>query len=151
MPKRRENIDVPLSSEDCYKICREVAAKLNWAVEEENAARGRLVCVEANYADWVRGTWPVKLEILIEAKLSATNIVLNGANRGFGPIQSRHLETQMGNFKNQLWLIANEAPTTTSRATDPLASRLRELGKLYEQGVLTDEEFSLAKRKLLGS
>lgn len=151
MPKRQDNLDVSLSSEDCYKICREVAAKLNWAVEEETAARGRLVCVEANYADWIKGTWPVELEILLEAKPSATNIVLKGANRGFGPIQSRHLETQMSNFKNQLWLMANEASTDTSQARAPLASRLRELGKLHEQGMLTDEEFSLAKRKLIES
>ncbi len=34
-------------------------------------------------------------------------------------------------------------------APDPM-ERLRELGQLHESGVLTDEEFTAAKRKILG-
>lgn len=41
---------------------------------------------------------------------------------------------------------APPAPGLTADATD----RLAELGKLHEQGVLTDVEFAQAKSKLLG-
>lgn len=35
-------------------------------------------------------------------------------------------------------------------AEDDLVSKLQELGKLHQSGVLSDEEFSAAKAKLLG-
>jgi Short C-terminal domain len=41
------------------------------------------------------------------------------------------------------------APPATGMSAD-VTTRLGELGKLHEQGVLTDEEFAQAKAKLLG-
>jgi hypothetical protein len=41
------------------------------------------------------------------------------------------------------------APASTGISSDDTA-RLAELGKLHEQGVLTDEEFSQEKAKILG-
>ena len=40
-------------------------------------------------------------------------------------------------------------PEARERATS-LVEDLRSLGELHEQGILTDEEFSAAKRRLLG-
>jgi hypothetical protein len=41
------------------------------------------------------------------------------------------------------------APASTGISSEDTA-RLSELGKLHEQGVLTDEEFSQEKAKILG-
>ena len=41
------------------------------------------------------------------------------------------------------------APAAAPESAD-VTARLGELGKLHEQGVLTDEEFAQAKAKLLG-
>ncbi len=41
------------------------------------------------------------------------------------------------------------APDPTPAPVDPIA-RLRELGELHEQGILTDEEFAREKAKALG-
>ena len=42
------------------------------------------------------------------------------------------------------------APAPAPAAVDPIA-RLKELGALHEQGILTDEEFSAEKAKILGT
>ena len=41
------------------------------------------------------------------------------------------------------------APAATPEMSADVTARLGELGKLHEQGVLTDEEFAQAKAKLL--
>ena len=45
---------------------------------------------------------------------------------------------------------AAAAPTATSTSDDPVA-KIRELGELKAQGLLTDEEFSAAKAQILGT
>jgi Short C-terminal domain len=42
------------------------------------------------------------------------------------------------------------APAPSSGITAEDTARLQELGKLHEQGILTDEEFSAEKAKILG-
>lgn len=42
-----------------------------------------------------------------------------------------------------------EAPPAAP-AEDPQIAKLKELGQLHEQGILTDEEFAAQKAKLLG-
>ena len=42
-----------------------------------------------------------------------------------------------------------EPPPAAAPAPDPI-ERLKDLGQLHEQGVLTDEEFAAQKAKLLG-
>ncbi|MDV7355391.1 SHOCT domain-containing protein [Rhodococcus oxybenzonivorans] len=42
-------------------------------------------------------------------------------------------------------------PAPTSAGGDDLVSRIQELARLKDAGVLTDEEFAAAKAKLLGS
>lgn len=41
-------------------------------------------------------------------------------------------------------------PAPAPPAEDPQITKLKELGQLHEQGILTDEEFAAQKAKLLG-
>ncbi len=43
------------------------------------------------------------------------------------------------------------APAAAGGVTADTTARLRELGQLHEQGVLTDEEFASEKAKVLGT
>ena len=43
------------------------------------------------------------------------------------------------------------APSASGGVTADTTERLKELGQLHEQGVLTDEEFATEKAKVLGS
>lgn len=42
------------------------------------------------------------------------------------------------------------APVAEEPAGDPQIEKLKELGALHQQGLLTDEEFAAAKAKILG-
>jgi hypothetical protein len=42
------------------------------------------------------------------------------------------------------------AAAPAAPAEDPMIAKLKELGALHEQGILTDEEFAAQKAKLLG-
>ncbi len=50
----------------------------------------------------------------------------------------------------QAAMTAGAAPGASSGITAQDTQRLAELGKLHEQGVLTDEEFSQQKARILG-
>jgi len=43
------------------------------------------------------------------------------------------------------------APAASAEVTADTTERLKELGQLHEQGVLTDEEFAAEKAKVLGT
>lgn len=45
---------------------------------------------------------------------------------------------------------APEQAAPAAAAEDPDVAKLKDLGKLHEQGVLSDEEFAAAKAKILG-
>lgn len=51
--------------------------------------------------------------------------------------------------QEQQQAYAEPAPAPAPVPVDPIA-RLRELGELHEQGILTDEEFAREKAKALG-
>ncbi|MGH3154477.1 MAG: SHOCT domain-containing protein [Streptosporangiaceae bacterium] len=46
---------------------------------------------------------------------------------------------------------APDVPAPAPAATSPMLDQLNQLAALHQQGVLTDDEFSAAKAKLLGS
>ena len=45
---------------------------------------------------------------------------------------------------------APAAPAPAAPAEDPTTAELEKLGELHNQGILTDEEFTAAKKKALG-
>ena len=47
--------------------------------------------------------------------------------------------------------MAPPAPTASAGITDADMARLSELGKLHDQGILTDEEFAQQKAQILGT
>ena len=56
-------------------------------------------------------------------------------------------DQQMGQYQQQP--MAATPPTAGGMAPDAMA-KLQQLGQLHEQGILTDEEFTEQKRKILG-
>jgi hypothetical protein len=62
-------------------------------------------------------------------------------------------QTQQADQEQRLGAVESQqaaAPASTGISSDAVA-RLQELGKLHEQGVLTDEEFATQKERLLAS
>jgi hypothetical protein len=51
----------------------------------------------------------------------------------------------------QQQMAAAAPPPPAAPAEDPTMAKLKELGELHNQGILTDEEFAAEKARLLGS
>jgi hypothetical protein len=69
----------------------------------------------------------------------------------------KHRERRQEEQQQQAYYEGQQAAATTAPApqaasglTSESTERLAELGKLHEQGVLTDEEFSQQKARILG-
>jgi membrane protease subunit (stomatin/prohibitin family) len=64
----------------------------------------------------------------------------------------RWAEQEQQQYEQQQSQMAAQAPMQPAPAQeeDPMA-RLKQLGELHDSGVLTDEEFSAAKAKILGA
>lgn len=62
----------------------------------------------------------------------------------------RQEEEQQQAYDEGLQAATTPAPAAPSGITAQDTERLAELGKLHEQGVLTDEEFSQQKARILG-
>jgi len=78
--------------------------------------------------------------------MAATTAVVAGTATAVSGGVRRH---QMANEQQQTGAAPEAAPPVEEPAEDPY-ERLEKLGKLHEQGILTDEEFAAEKAKLLG-
>ena len=70
----------------------------------------------------------------------------------------KHMERKQETQQDQAYYegqqsvaTAAPAPAASGGITAQDTERLSELGKLHDQGVLTDEEFSLQKARILGT
>jgi hypothetical protein len=78
---------------------------------------------------------------------------VGGGAYAFGKHQQREQEQDQQQAYDEGQRSAAGAPAATPQPTGITAEdtqRLGELGKLHEQGVLTDEEFSRQKSRILG-
>jgi membrane protease subunit (stomatin/prohibitin family) len=64
--------------------------------------------------------------------------------------QGRWADQEQQQFEQQQQQAAPAAPPAAAPQQDDPMAKLKELGQLHENGVLTDDEFAAAKAKLLG-
>ncbi len=125
---------------------------MGWALQGEG--EGYLTCKEVgNPAPWISGHWAVQVEIVVtEEPSGATRVATYGSNWGWGPIQSNHVRDQVTKLRSRIVSVAgNRATSGRSQDHQAVSSELEKLGRLHAQGVLTDEEFRDAKRRVLGT
>jgi membrane protease subunit (stomatin/prohibitin family) len=75
------------------------------------------------------------------------------SNRTSRRQEGRWARQEQQQYEEQQRQMAAQAPTQAAPAAqeeDPMA-KLKQLGELHEQGVLTDQEFASAKAKILNS
>jgi membrane protease subunit (stomatin/prohibitin family) len=75
------------------------------------------------------------------------------SNRTSRRQEGRGARQEQQQYEEQQRQMAAQAPTQAAPAAqeeDPMA-KLKQLGELHEQGVLTDQEFASAKAKILNS
>jgi hypothetical protein len=112
------------------------------------------ITIKEDFVNLSKGTWAAELAISVDADAGGSEMTVNGSIAGMGPIQKNHLKGQMGRFLNALATAveSSEASTLSGSVTGSgsVADELTKLGELHAQGILSAEEFSSAKAKLLG-
>jgi hypothetical protein len=95
---------------------------------------------------------------LLRAAVVGGGAYAAGRSRGRQAQQRDYAEAEQDQRISDLEQQAPPAPTQQAPPTAPppaaapsMLDQLSQLGTLHEQGVLTDEEFTAAKAKLLGS
>ena len=93
---------------------------------------------------------PAKLKIsLSELKAGKTEIEVESSNFGFGPIQGKHVKSVATTFINAVKLKANESNNAGVSAVSD-ADELKKFAELRDQGVISQEEFEVKKKQILG-
>lgn len=152
MSSHQERMLLPLGLEDVMVVCREAVASTGWRVTK--AEKTRLSCKEVSVQS-TSFTWPAEIMIDLSSNEKGTRIIMNGSIFGIGPIQSGHLKGQMGNLRNRIeiglrkMIDSRKHSNATEQQNVTLISELERLVNLHKMGALTDEEFQIAKGKLL--
>jgi hypothetical protein len=152
MPSHKDSFIIPIPIEQAMMICKEAVAATNWRVLEQGESH--LKCKEV-VTQATSFNWPAEVSIDLKSIEKGTAVVMNGGISGWGPIQSSHLQGQMGNLRNRMELAFQKLQEShkqvhTRQNELSLVSELERLANLRANGALTEEEFQQAKKKLLG-
>ena len=93
---------------------------------------------------------PANLAVLLAADGESCRLIIKSSNLGFGPVQGEHVRGIAETFLSNVRLHLDRTYQEVKSATSGIAEEIQKLGILREKGLLTDEEFSTAKAKLLG-
>jgi hypothetical protein len=93
---------------------------------------------------------PAKLVVSLAADGESCRVSVRSSNLGFGPIQGGHVKGVAETFLSNVRLQLDRTSQQAKSAPVGIAEDIQKLGALKAQGLLTDEEFTIAKAKLLG-
>jgi len=146
MSKHNDEFTVPLSIKKTMKVCKEAAAELGWRIMNEGD--NYISCKEVS-PQIISFTWAAKIDVYVEGNNNESIISLNGSIFSMGPIQSGHLKGQLGKLKNLIQLSVNKHKSYSSQSSSSIVSELEKLSSLLSKGLLTEEEFNSAKKRIL--
>ncbi len=92
---------------------------------------------------------PAKLIVLLSVVGNGCAVKVECSNLGFGPVQGRHVRGVAETFLTNLRFNLGSKPESEFVAGPDFASQIVKLAELKQQDLLTEEEFSAAKAKLL--
>ena len=92
---------------------------------------------------------PAKLQVDLSFHKGSTTINVKSSNLGIGPIQGGHVKGVSETFISNVKMQINKTQPASPMESIDLASQLEKLADLKAKGLLTEEEFAVAKAKLL--
>lgn len=90
---------------------------------------------------------PAKIEVDIQPVNDTSRINVKTSNIGLGPIQGGHVKGVAETFLSQVQLKLSESIKGESQKS--VVDEIAKLAALKEQGLLSEEEYSMAKARLL--
>ena len=150
MSKASDDFFIQLTIDKVRLACKNAVAQLGWRIMEDSP--NKIVCKEVT-SQMTSFTNPAEVAIILNDQIEKTKITLNGSVIGFGPIQSNHIQGQIGRIKNLIETCSAQFANQNDdkNATLSLSNELEKLAELNKKGILSDEEFKNAKNKLLNT
>jgi hypothetical protein len=149
MSKHNEEFSINLPTKDLMEICKSVIAKLGWAVLAQSS--NMIKCKETGKFDINKANFFAEVEIVLNAVANDTRVSLNGSVFGMGPFASKHILGEVQKLKNMIEVEVNQFKNNQNNmASVSVSTELEKLASLHSQGILSDDEFKMAKNKLLG-
>jgi len=124
---------------------RQAIAGFGWQILEDR--KSGVVCKEPT-KPITSFTFAAKIDISWQQVDERTKVKLDGSIMGWGPLQLGHLKGEMGRLQTSVKLILQQSAIATPPSG--LAVDLQRLGEMKDKGLLSNEEFSQAKAKLIG-
>ena len=149
MSKHNEQLILEDELSLVFEACQQAIAQMGWRVlnRESNSIKFKEVMSQSTSF-----TNPCEIEVRLTESPQGTVVDVLGSNWGIGPIQSGHVEGQVGNFVNRLQVYLKQIQQQRKAPlSENFISELERLANLHKAGALTDTEFALAKQRLLNS
>ena len=143
MSSHKDSKLVSASLDQTAQACRYSFKEMQLLVKKDNG-----VSFQANEKMRFGFSNPAKLVVELQPSGKETRIQLKASNFGVGPIQGGHVKAMLETFMSNVRLKVNSNQQQTLTGSD-LTSQLQKLADMKAQGLLSDEEFTAAKAKLL--
>ena len=147
MASFQTQVMLPMHSKDVVHGCQQSAKDLKWSVLEVNADSVTLKVAGSDNVWGYKAT--SKLIVSIKAKNAGSIIDFVISTPGLGPIANKWLQEAVGNLINSLTLIGKNLGNTPATGSD-LSGQLEKLADLFSKGLIDEDEFKNAKKKLIG-
>ena len=130
--------------EACAQACRFAFNEMQMQVKQDTGSSFRAdEKLRLGFAN------PAKLAVSLAVNGESCRLSVRSSNLGFGPIQGGHVKGVAETFLSNVRLHLDRASQQAKSPFGGIADDIQKLGALKDQGLLTDEEFSTAKAKLL--
>ena len=143
MSSHKENFVIEHDSENVKQSCRYAFKEMQVMVKKE---KGNEFIANEKFSFGFSN--PAKIEVSVVPEGNSTTLKLKVSNMGLGPIQGKHCRTVANTFINAVKFKSSENSSTESKNSD--ADELKKFAELKDQGIITEEEFNIKKKQILG-
>ena len=143
MSSFKSELTTKASQEKAVQACRYALKEMQLVIKKDDGAK-----FIANEKLRMLGfANPAKIEVDIQSANDTLRINVKASNIGLGPIQGSHVKGVAETFLSQVQLKLSES--TKGESPKSVADEIAKLAALKEQGLLSEEEYSMAKARLL--
>ena len=147
----RQSIELTLSPASALRECQRAISSLTWEVLKQTDRE--ITCKEMypkNHDFLGVPMKPAKIQVSLSPSVGGTTVTVSATYGGF--IRVAHLEGLVGMFCNRVVADLPATPQPAGRADSPdqsVVDRLERLASLRANGILSDDEFQDAKKRVL--
>lgn len=143
MSSFKSEVTIKAGKEKAVQACRHALNKMQLVIKKDDGVK-----FIANEKSRMLGfANPAKIEVDIQPVNDTLRINMKASNIGLGPIQGGHVKGVAETFLSQVQLKHSES--TKGVYPKSIADEIAKLAALKEQGLLSEEEYSMGKARLL--